>query len=286
LVPVLPVQNSPENGLAESLQLLQQAVSLVHSWSDLPFLALTGPNTTLEQVLQSPTEHHVVVVAVLGQQLPPRRNLSLGQPFLSVSSDDSAMLNALSLLPVSAINDAASRLEAHLGRQKPMYTFRLEVCPTQWDGGLPAAIWDVSSGSICLSIKAISLLQEGTAQLGDKLHSFVASLFGADLPQGDLNILLQTLTAAAAAAATLALSSQVPLWFCIGCPVVLGMLAPFVFNFGLGAIAQQLCDHYQLPTDECNELWYGVFALAMVLSFASVIPIVSLCKLRQCAKPS
>ena len=33
------------------------------------------------------------------------------------------------------------------------------------------------------------------------------------------------------------------------------MLAPFAFNFGLGALAQQLCDHFQLPADECNDLW-------------------------------
>lgn len=31
---------------------------------------------------------------------------------------------------------------------------------------------------------------------------------------------------------------------------------------------------------------YSAFALAMILSFASVIPIVSICRLAQCAKPS
>ena len=58
-----------------------------------------------------------------------------------------------------------------------------------------------------------------------------------------------------AAAAGLALTTQVPLWFCIGCPIVLGMLFPFAFNFGLGAIADELCTYYNLPADECTQLW-------------------------------
>ena len=60
---------------------------------------------------------------------------------------------------------------------------------------------------------------------------------------------------AAAAAASLAVASQIPLWFCISCPIVLGMLFPFAFNFGLGAIADELCTYYSLPADACTQLW-------------------------------
>ena len=59
----------------------------------------------------------------------------------------------------------------------------------------------------------------------------------------------------AAAAASLAVASQTPLWFCITCPIVLGMLFPFAFNFGLGAIADELCTYYNLPADACTQLW-------------------------------
>lgn len=71
----------------------------------------------------------------------------------------------------------------------------------------------------------------------------------------DASGLGQTFGTAAAAATSLTLASQVPLWFCIGCPIVLGMLFPFAFNFGLGAIADELCTHYNLPADECTQLW-------------------------------
>jgi len=59
----------------------------------------------------------------------------------------------------------------------------------------------------------------------------------------------------AAAAASLAVASQIPLWFCITCPIVLGMLFPFAFNFGLDAIADELCTYYNLPADACTQLW-------------------------------
>lgn len=74
------------------------------------------------------------------------------------------------------------------------------------------------------------------------------------LQRFDLSALGQAFSSAAAAA-SLTLASQVPLWFCIGCPIVLGMLFPFAFNFGLGAIADELCTYYNLPADECTQLW-------------------------------
>ena len=48
---------------------------------------------------------------------------------------------------------------------------------------------------------------------------------------------------------------QVPLWFCIVCPLVLGLLAPFLFNCGLTAAAEALCSQLQLPDDTCADLW-------------------------------
>lgn len=54
---------------------------------------------------------------------------------------------------------------------------------------------------------------------------------------------------------SIACAAQVPVWFCIACPIILGLLAPFVFNLGFGAVAEAVCEHYQLPQEECNDLW-------------------------------
>ncbi len=71
---------------------------------------------------------------------------------------------------------------------------------------------------------------------------------------------LSNLFAAAAPAALGALmagagAGALPLWFCIACPTVLGLLAPFVFNFGLTAAAEQVCQHLALPDEQCADLW-------------------------------
>lgn len=64
------------------------------------------------------------------------------------------------------------------------------------------------------------------------------------------------------------------------------MLAPFLFNFGLTAAAEQLCALLELPDQECLDLWWGAFALALMLSLASAVPIVHLCRLPECGRRS
>ena len=77
---------------------------------------------------------------------------------------------------------------------------------------------------------------------------------------------------------------QLPLWWCIACATVLGLLSPFIFNFGLTAAADALCASMKLPDDACSDLWWAAFALAMVVSLASAIPIVFVCRLPDCVK--
>ncbi|KAL4858835.1 hypothetical protein ACK3TF_001224 [Chlorella vulgaris] len=130
-------------------------------------------------------------------------------------------------------------------------------------GDLPnllAAFVDLLVGQVA---EASSLLQKGKASL-----PALAAIFGK----------------AGAASVTLLMAAQVPLWWCIVCPLVLGMLAPFIFNFGLTAAAEALCSQLQLPDDTCSDLWWGAFAVALMLSLASAIPIVYLCRLPECGR--
>ena len=66
---------------------------------------------------------------------------------------------------------------------------------------------------------------------------------------------LGSIVSSAAAATAVAVTSQVPLWYCFTCPIVLGLLFPLIFNLGCGDIADELCRYYSLPTEQCNELW-------------------------------
>jgi len=82
--------------------------------------------------------------------------------------------------------------------------------------------------------------------------------------------------------AALQASLNLPPWYCISCPIILGMLLPFAFNFGLTDAANQACSALNLTDDQCQSLWLSSFALATVLSFASVFPILAVCKVKQC----
>lgn len=66
---------------------------------------------------------------------------------------------------------------------------------------------------------------------------------------------LEAVLAAAVAALALGVAGQVPVWFCVACPAVLGLLAPLLFNFAFGELADAACVRFNLPQDACNELW-------------------------------
>ncbi|KAL3145617.1 hypothetical protein ABBQ32_003162 [Trebouxia sp. C0010 RCD-2024] len=214
------------------------------------------------------------------------------QPFLALL--EGPHMEALSsILPLQPINKAAATAAAVSGR--PLYPFRLLVQEFNKSGThAPWVIYHVPTGTVYLDQQLVENVQQLPYSMSGFVKEFAELMFdhllspssAASNQTFDASGLGQTFGTAAAAATSLTLASQVPLWFCIGCPIVLGMLFPFAFNFGLGAIADELCTHYNLPADECTQLWYSAFALAMILSFVSVIPIVSICRLAQCARSS
>ncbi|PSC70938.1 hypothetical protein C2E20_5704 [Micractinium conductrix] len=133
---------------------------------------------------------------------------------------------------------------------------------------------------------------EGSGGLPALLAAFVERLAGqaADatgLLQGgkaSLPALSGVFASAGAAAVALMVAGPIPLWWCIACPLVLGMLAPFVLNYGLTAAAEELCAQLQLPDQACTDLWWGAFALALMLSLGAAVPIVYVCRLPECGR--
>lgn len=77
-----------------------------------------------------------------------------------------------------------------------------------------------------------------------KFYESLATAAGASAAAGGLAG-AQTAAAAAAGAAVAALgAATVPLWFCIACPMVLGLAVPLVINFGLGEVRSFLLFRY------------------------------------------
>lgn len=205
-----------------------------------------------------------------------------------------------------------------------LHRFHIEVALSQYSFPLcrgragACAIWEGSTGRIILDAEVAQrmILSSTVSKLLDKFTVAFANIIndGVAIAEGgsETNEYMKSNTGDAskddsssgaeftgafiAKAATAAISSLLlstgsgsgvgrqPLWWCLTCPIVLGLLAPFVINFGLTAAAEQLCAALQLPSEECSDLWWGAFALAMVLSLGSAVPIVYVYRLPDCIK--
>ncbi|GIL69113.1 hypothetical protein Vretimale_17314 [Volvox reticuliferus] len=94
---------------------------------------------------------------------------------------------------------------------------------------------------------------------------------------------MRVLAAALAMALPAAFAAAPPLWFCILCPSVLGLLAPLLINLALNQVAGLLCSQLHLTDDVCFDVLLGALGAGFVLSLASAVPIFFLCRLPECA---
>lgn len=79
----------------------------------------------------------------------------------------------------------------------------------------------------CLLVIALPFLSNGY----DMIDKYLAAEADRSFFQQDVQW-SHLITKVAPAALAIAAASQIPVWFCIACPVVLGLLAPWVFNLG------------------------------------------------------
>eukprot|EP00884_Botryococcus_braunii_P023572 jgi/Botrbrau1/989/Bobra.114_1s0029.1 len=303
---------SPET-LSESF-MKQTAHSMLDMWKSKgykAFVQLASENQTYENILLNIEQYTSTLVLVTGSSPPHRRNVSGTQPYLALlesswggagapaDGDDNLMADMMRTLPLAAINVAADGLEAVL--QRPLYPLRITWRNFRNSSSIwrpPHAIYDISLGVIVLDTRVAELMV-GFPDLATRaLHNFSSTLYGrlaaaagfqktlTDFQGGGADSVLEVVLATAVGILLGSVGGQVPIWFCVACPAVLGLLAPFVINAAFAELADAACVRFDLPQDACIELWYGAFAAAMVLSLASAIPIVFICRLPECAKPS
>lgn len=200
--------------------------------------------------------------------------------------------NLTAALPVTALNAAAGALETVRGG-RPLHTFTLSTAalPLCTSGSGACVVWEASSGSVVFDERlaeriaaardvpavAARFVQELLTQLhtggshasADKPHARAAPHHSvpptteekecqrhghASGGMGAAEMGQRMASAATAALAAMAAGS-IPLWWCVLCPIALGMLAPLIFNLGLTAAAEQLCNALKLQPQECTDLW-------------------------------
>eukprot|EP00798_Chlamydomonas_sp_ICE-L_P023008 gene23009-30200_t len=245
---------------------------------------------------------NVAFLITANPDIPPARRAG-DQPWITVAEG---------MLPeslVQSLNVVAQGLEAALGRslypldlrsldfsagsgpQHPNSTFHTSA-------GLqfthPFAVWDASLGVVHIDKSIV----EGTWKLPNVeammqllSDTFISGMSNALHKVSSLNQMVQRPAdlwsyigpvAAAAVPAAFALVPP-PLWFCALCPALLGLLFPLLWNVVIEKTAAMLCEKMKLEDDECFDLLLGALALAFILSLASVIPIIYICKMSECA---
>jgi len=198
----------------------------------------------LAGALAHPSELARTVLAVVPGGAPPARRAE-GQPFLSAAP------GALPGLSLGPLNAAAGALEAALGGRRlfPL-SVRLmdgaggEAARGSGEGGAwcgPLIVYEVSSGAVLLSPSLVAPLEAAGGAAQAAVSRLAALLFDA-LPAAATAAGVGAALAGAAAArgavlaaARVALAAAPPpMWFCLACPALLGLLAPLAINFGIG----------------------------------------------------
>jgi len=258
-----------------------------------PFAAFSSHHT-LQQILSSPalqTGAHLLIVPGSGR---PQRRLP-SQPFVSAAPGVNASVLE-SVFPLSTLSATAPIIETAILRGRHLHAFTIETAQLPMCGTAAGAcaLWEASSGKVVIDSGLIERLSH-TPGISQLTNAF-ARIFPLRLVEltereglqtvklGSAGALAEVIGKAAVAAVAGALLAELPLWWCFACPIALGMLAPLAFNFGLTAAAEQVCGVLQLSAEECSDLWWAAFALAMVLSLAAAVPIVYACRLPDCIK--
>jgi hypothetical protein len=90
--------------------------------------------------------------------------------------------------------------------------------------------------------------------------------------------------AAVRAAGAAAIVAAVPLWQCIACVAILGLLFPLAINAALGAAVEAACGAMALDPTSCFDLALGALFAGVVLAALSSYPIFKLCRLDRCRR--
>jgi hypothetical protein len=237
-------------------------------------------NTTLEAALAAPAlQRGALVLVVAGPPGRTPRRRAAGEPVFAAAGAEAA-----AALPLAALKALGAAIERVRGGAQ-MHAFEIGAAPLPLCSSArgACAVWEGGTGRVVLDaalLARVAAAPSAPARL-DAFARRLAELLPLSAAGGASAAGVAAALVGAAAAALAAPAP--PLWFCLLCPAVLGLLAPFVLNWGLTSAAEELCAALALPAGDCADLWWAAFALALVLSLGAALPIVYACHLPECA---
>lgn len=281
-------------------------------WStDMHYAKMLKAGTMQSSMSNLSSQLGMFVLVVPGDEETNATNIR--SPFVSIHEDSVLCRNETNCpLPIQEMNTLFSMVWSIRGRDLNR-GFRINIQHLPWcDTGLGAcSIWEVHSNTVVFHTSIVQRLSASSTAT-ELLHRFVlafTSSLGDQVrrdpaqdhrlypeAQHDIEneenqeVFDQSSTVAnlvAAAVITAGMTAvhttmSIPYWWCVSCPIVLGLLLPFAFNFGLIGAANEACSLLHLEQDACTDVCLSACALAAMLSFASVVPIISVCQLKRC----
>ncbi|GAX86300.1 hypothetical protein CEUSTIGMA_g13712.t1 [Chlamydomonas eustigma] len=238
-------------------------------------------------------------ILLVSSSTPPVRRSS-GQEFVSIQKNlnTTPAINLhvesffeRTLVPV--INAASRTFEDMSGRR--LYPITIQFSDLQQPAPSGAktsgtfAIYDFSNGLLVLDYTLMEwIFQDSHVQdtsliiVREIFSSFIAlptSIFKVGASLAGANLIKDAISSAVNAV----FATSPPLWFCLLCPAVLGLIAPLAINLGLFELAGIICSRLQLDDTQCFDLMLGALGVGFVLALAASIPIFFVCRLMECA---
>jgi hypothetical protein len=250
----------------------------------------------------------IVVVApsaALPSPLPPPQRRHNGEPFFDIvlpPSSSSSSPGGLAAV-TDLINAMGHTYEAATGRR--LFPVRAEFITSaeqerRCEGGSAAASrvsWELSTGRMVVVVSgdasgadnAISatlpLISALARQVAARVaESAAAAAAPSSTTQAPASAAAAVATLGASFAAAAATAVALPLWQCIGCVALLGLLFPLAINAALGAAVDAACAALKLDPTSCFDLSLGALFAGVVLAALSSVPIYALCRLAECGK--
>lgn len=225
---------------------------------------------------------------------PPLARRDKAQPFFAFDPPSSSSSPSEAAV-TSLINSMAAAFEAATGRRlfplRAVLATPSDIARACGGGGggkgktapsRPLVSWDPSTNMMVARRASGGEFYMESAAVLFPLALDVARRVAGGAAGAEIGAAAATVHAArAAVAAALVL---VPLWQCIACVAVLGLLFPLAINAALGVAVDAACAAMALDPTSCFDLALGALLAGVVLAALSSVAIFRMCRLAQCRR--
>lgn len=230
---------------------------------------------------------HQVVVPVSSPLAPTLARRDEAQPFFAFDPPSPSSASPEAAV-ASLINSMAAVFEAATGRR--LFPLRAVLAlPSdiaRCGGGKtapsrPLVSWEPSTNTMVVRRASGGEFYTGSAAVLFPLALDAARRVAGGAAGAEIGAAAAAVQAAHAAVAA---ALFIPLWQCLACVAILGLLFPLAINVALGVAVDAACAAMALDPTSCFDLALGALFAGVVLAALSSVAIFRMCRLAQCRR--